>query len=85
MEWVSLQDSQVWRLGLPAHGRCGGWADGRVLAGCSCDAVLMVSWRGVQAWCSGARGAMLEVDPLPLVLDLWVDPSPWASHQQPHE
>ena len=70
------------RLGLPANARCGRWADGRVLAGCSCGAVLMVSWRGALARCSGARGAMLEVDPLPSVLfDLWVDLPPWA---QPH-
>jgi len=41
----------------------------RALAGCSHNIMLMVSWRGALAWCSGASGAMLEVvDPLPLVL-----------------
>lgn len=35
---VILQNSQVQRLGLPANTRCGAWADGRVLARCSCDA-----------------------------------------------
>lgn len=81
MKWVSLQDNQVQRLGLPANARCRGWACGRVLARCSSDAMLMVHWRGALV-CNGARGAILEVDPLPLVLlDLWLDPPPWA---QPH-
>lgn len=65
---------------------CGGWAHSRVLAGCSCNTALMVSWKGALEYCSGAKGAMLEVDPLQLVLlDLWVDPPPWAPHHQWHE
>lgn len=66
--------------------RSRGWADGRVLAGWSCDATAMVSWRGALAQCSGAKGAMLDVSPLPLVLlELQMDPPAWDPHHQPHE
>ena len=70
---MSPQDSQAWRPGLPANGRCGS------RAAHSWDAAAMVSWRRALAQCSGARGAMLEVDPIPSVLlDLQVDPPPQA-------
>ena len=83
---MSPRDGRAWRLGLPANAGRGGWAGGTALAGRSGAGVGVVSRRGAPARCSGAGGAMLEVDPLPSALPaLRVDPPPLAPHHQPHE
>jgi len=79
MERVSPQDSQAWRPGLPANGRCGSRARH------FCNVAAVVSWKRALAQRSGAKAAMLEADPLrSLLLDLCADPLPWAPHCEPH-
>ena len=70
MERVSPGDGQVWRLGLPANCRSGGWA-GRPAA----------SRREAVPEVDPPPSVLphLLVDPPPLVLlHLWADPRPWA-------